>query len=94
MPPQHAFRYHLPVLHARGAWRHLRRADEMGIGVVWETPDPATRHPVTERSEVEVPRSDIVPADQEPAGVALDGRAFRAGPCDAPQGKIYYRELI
>ena len=57
-------------------------------------PDPATRHPVTERSEVEVPRSDIVPADQEPAGVALDGRAFRAGPCDAPQGKIYSWEII
>ncbi|MEI7433848.1 MAG: hypothetical protein WCJ93_06310 [Methanomicrobiales archaeon] len=23
-----------------------------------------------------------------PVGVALDGRAIRTGPCDAPQGKI------
>jgi hypothetical protein len=26
--------------------------------------------------------------EQQPVGVALDGRAIRAGPCDAPQGKF------
>ena len=31
--------------------------------------------------------ADEIP-EQQPVGVALDGRAFRAGPCDAPQGKI------
>jgi len=36
----------------------LRRPDETGLG--WGASDPATRHPVTERSEVEVPRSDII----------------------------------
>ena len=33
MPPQHTLRYHLLVLDARGALRHLRRADGIGMGV-------------------------------------------------------------
>ena len=33
MPPQHAFRSDLLVLYARGALRHLRRADGIGIWV-------------------------------------------------------------
>jgi hypothetical protein len=36
---------------------HLRRPDQNMIGG-GGAPDPATRHPVTERSEVEVPRSE------------------------------------
>ena len=30
-----------------------------------------------------------MPGNKNPKGGALEGRAFRAGPCDAPQGKIY-----
>ncbi|MEI7433634.1 MAG: hypothetical protein WCJ93_05200 [Methanomicrobiales archaeon] len=51
------------------------------------TPDPATRHPVTERSEVEVPRSDIVvypaifhptPGQQEQPATKTPGNGWQA----------------
>ncbi len=66
---------------------YLRQPDETGLGR--ETPEPATRHPVTERSEVEVPRSDnvfgsgnipSVPGQQQPATKTPgNGRPGRRG---------------
>ena len=61
-------------------------------GLGWGTSDPATRHPVTERSEVEVPRSDIVPMGKVPVGAALgDGRRPAVG---CPAGKNLSWEII
>jgi len=50
MPPQHAFRSDLPVLYARGAWRHLRRADGIGMGV-WLLPGTSDEGTGPKRSE-------------------------------------------
>ncbi len=71
---------------------HLRRPGETGLVVIGGTSDSATRHPVTERSEVEVPRSDIVPTGKVPAGAALgDGRRPAVG---CPAGKNLSWEII
>ena len=82
----------LVVAEARLMPCHLRRPGETGLVVIGGTSDSATRHPVTERSEVEVPRSDIVPTGKVPAGAALgDGRRPAVG---CPAGKNLSWEII